>query len=48
MIRQTVALAALSCAVFFGGSKAMAAEIRVIGSPGVRGAVLALIPQFEC
>ena len=47
MIRQTVALAALSCAAFFGVSQPMAAEIKVIGSPGVRGAVLALVPQFE-
>lgn len=46
-IKKAIALAALSCATSFGASHVMAAEIKVIGSPGVRGAALALIPQFE-
>ena len=47
MIRKSVALAAMSFAALFGGSQAVAAEIKVLASPGVRGAVSELAPQFE-
>ena len=46
-ITKTIALTGLLCATSFGASDVMPADIKVIGSPGVRGAVLALIPQFE-
>jgi len=47
MIRRSIALAAMSFAALFGGSQAVAAEIKVLASPGVRGAVSELAPQFE-
>ncbi|HEV8096708.1 MAG TPA: substrate-binding domain-containing protein, partial [Burkholderiales bacterium] len=47
MIRTSVALAAMSCAALYWGSQAVAAEIKVLASPGVRGAVSELVPQFE-
>ena len=46
-ITKMIALAGLLCATSFGATDVMPAEIKVIGSPGVRGAVLALVPQFE-
>ena len=47
MIRRSIALAAMSFAALFVGSQALAAEIKVLASPGVRGAVSELAPQFE-
>ncbi len=41
------AAAVASFAIFFDGSSAIAAEIKLIGSPGVRGAVSELSGQFE-
>ena len=46
-MKKTLLLAALSCAALFATDPAMAAEIRIFASPGVRGAVTALVPQFE-
>ena len=47
MIRRSLALAAMSFAALYWGSQAVAAEIKVLASPGVRGAVSELAPQFE-
>src|SRR5262249_22812510 len=38
--------AILACLLLVGGN-AMAADIKLIGSPGVRGVVFALAPEFE-
>jgi molybdate transport system substrate-binding protein len=42
-----ITIAMMSCGPIFGGGVAMAAEIKVIASPGVRAVLRDLAPQFE-
>ena len=42
-----IATAITSCSTVFGGGSAVAAEIKVIASPGVRAVLRDLAPQFE-
>ena len=46
MTARFIALAAAAC-IALGGNVSFAAEIKVLASPGVRGAVTTLIPRFE-
>jgi len=46
MTARSIVLAAAAC-IALGGNVSFAAEIKVLASPGVRGAVTALVPQFE-
>ena len=47
MARASIAAALATCAILLPSGPVVAAEIKVIASPGVRGAVTALVPQFE-
>ena len=47
MARTSIAAAFAACALVFGDGPVMAAEIKVIASPGVRALLRELAPQFE-
>ena len=46
-LAATITAAMMACATVFGEGSAVAAEIKLIASPGVRAVLNELVPQFE-